>query len=146
MDPRTNEIIESEEIQKNFRGKFYSLHHGELVAAKYLLGQIERPVDDKTDIANYYLFDEISGNDVFIEELLIDDISNKTSSFIGFSKILLAQYYLKAKRFDNARSTLYEVESELADYKRLLPKTNIDIILRLVRLEMEITKKIYQGG
>ena len=121
----------------------FELVHGKLINVKKTKGKPRTDKDQgKTDTANDYLFDSDPKNDALIEGLLVSDIEKRTAESPDFSRVVLSQYYMSIQAFDKADRVLKQIDIDLGKPDRKSEIGNIADILRITKLELELTRRL----
>lgn len=107
---KQDRFTESDEDKGEAWAMIYVVTGKELVNYSYFIDKEEIPLkDDLISIANYYLQDEDTANNVQIEQLLIESINRGEPEKLYMANIILAQYYILTKQYKKSAETLNKV-------------------------------------
>jgi hypothetical protein len=140
IDPATGELIASEEILPDFWAKSYTYLSQQLIATDYVTGKdrIDESAENKTYIANFYLWDADLNNDFQIEELLLSAIEADESNIFTF--IILVQFYTKYEYFENAEIVVEAINQKFPEVNMPELDEQISTVFRLTKLELEFSR------
>ena len=100
--------------------------------------------NNKSDLIELYMNDEVSENDAKIKTLIEEIINNSNSTKIEnlYAKLYLQEYYLLTDKFELASKTQEDLQKYFEEYSNSEIPSNYSIISKMAKCELEIMNMI----